>query len=277
MHQQDNRRLQAAETVWTDRHAHNNRTRHMLPRPFPGSSCRVGPQITGTEMGRPTCGESTRTTPPSAAVPLSYSKLQNMSVMKGITPVFLPAPVFRYNFGDLNWFPIKHEIHNMYKFLFYNLIHISVAEKKDSNEAMLLSIFENSGSCLSSECGKTILISRFKVILILILTEIWPEKEFWLGYTNICDENTNICSFLVTKQQAEHVWTFKTTTDVYGQTLNTTKCAVNSVQGNYLLNKMLQSVFCLSLVTSGVLADVCCSSAHAWWRGCSKSHPRKQN
>lgn len=43
---------------------------------------------------------------------------------------------------------------------------------------MLISIFENSGSRLSSEFGKNIFISGFKVILIKILTEIWPEKDF---------------------------------------------------------------------------------------------------
>lgn len=32
---------------------------------------------------------------------------------------------------------------------------------------------------------------------------------------------------------------------------------------NDLLNKMLQSVFCLGLVILGVLVDACCSSAHA--------------
>lgn len=46
----DNRRLQAAERVWADTHAPQERSRH-APLPFPGF-CRTGPQTTWTAWPR---------------------------------------------------------------------------------------------------------------------------------------------------------------------------------------------------------------------------------
>lgn len=67
-------------------------------------------------------GVNTHDPPQCSSFSELFKASEQQRVIKGITPVFLHAVVFKYNFGDLNWFPIKHEINNMYKFLFYNLI-----------------------------------------------------------------------------------------------------------------------------------------------------------
>lgn len=141
MHQQDEHNWTTGDCrqrVWTDRHAHNKRSRHMPPGPLPGCSCRAASWSHGwAHMW-------------GVIAPKLSSFPQSSQQECDCTCVLLCCRIQ----VEFWWFLLVstktwNKWHVQYSLKTTNS-YVCGKEKK-SNEAMLISIFENSLFCFSSE------------------------------------------------------------------------------------------------------------------------------